>query len=278
MNKISIVIPNRNGSVLLRRNLSVVIRAAKGSEIIVVDDASTDDSVNILRKEFPDVKVIRKDKQEGFASTANAGVSAAIGDIVILLNSDIRPEKNFLSPLVFHFRDPKVFAVSCMDKSIEKGKTVLRGRGLARWERGMYVHSRGEVDKTDTAWVSGGSGAFRKSLWVKLGGMDPIFNPFYWEDIDLSCRAIKAGYTILFEPKSVVIHEHEAGAIQSGYSPEYIKTIAYRNQFLFVWKNLSGPIKWIEHIAWNIVRFGNAIGSGNWMLIKGFCMALLRLL
>ncbi len=152
---------------------------------------------------------------------------------------------------------------------------LIRGRGIARWERGMYIHSRGEVNKTDTAWVAGGSGAFRKSIWNQLGGMDPIFNPFYWEDIDLSYRAVKAGYTILFEPKSVVIHEHEKGIIQQEYSSFQVKTIAYRNQFLFIWKNMSDLNILVEHIVWTPVRLLQALFRGDFAMLLGYWKALI---
>lgn len=154
---------------------------------------------------------------------------------------------------------------------------VLRGRGIARWERGMYVHLRGEVDKTDTAWVSGGSGAFRKSMWKKFGGMNPIFNPFYWEDIDLSYRAVKAGYKILFDPTSIVVHEHEQGIIKQEYSAFHVKTIAYRNQFLFIWKNSSDLHVWIEHVLWTPVRLLQAAFRGDAPMLLGYWLALWKL-
>ncbi|MBI3576790.1 glycosyltransferase family 2 protein [Candidatus Gottesmanbacteria bacterium] len=273
--KTIVVIPNRNGAALLRKNLPAVLDAAKRADVIVVDDASTDDSVEVLKKEFPNVIIVQKDRHEGYASTVNAGVAAASGDIVVLLNSDVRPEKNFLAPLIAHFNDPKICAVGCLDKSIEGSTVVLRGRGLSRWEKGMFLHSRGEVDKTDTAWVAGGSGAFRKSTWNQLGGMDPLFDPFYWEDIDFSYRAVKAGYKILFEPKSVVTHEHDKGIIKQEYSPFQIKTIAYRNQFLFIWKNLSDPRIWIEHIFWTPVRLLQALFRGDFAMLLGYWSALI---
>lgn len=274
--RVSIVIPNRNGARLLQKNLPSVMAAAGGHEVIVVDDASTDDSLVVLQKEFPKVRVVKKDKHEGFASTVNVGVAAASGDVVVLLNTDVRPEKNFLPPLLKYFDDGNVFAVGCMDKSVEEGNVILRGRGAARWEKGTYVHSRGEVNRTDTAWVTAGSGAFRKPLWVKLGGMDPIFNPFYWEDIDLSYRAVKAGYNIFFEPKSVVLHEHEEGTIKRDYSPFQVKTVAYRNQFLFVWKNLRDFRGWIEHIIWMPPRLAGAVVRKDLAMLVGFWSALLR--
>lgn len=277
MKNVSIVIPNWNGKHLLEKNLQKVISAAGGAEIIVADDGSSDGSVQYLLEKFPGVVLVQKKKHEGFASTVNAGVAKVHGEIIVLLNTDVVPEKNFLQPLVSHFADDKVFAVGCMDKSKEGDSFVLRGRGLAKWQRGFFVHERGEVDTSNTVWVSGGSGAFRKSLWQELGGMDPLFNPFYWEDIDLSYRARKAGYRILFEPKSAVWHFHEEGKIKQSFSTISIKIIAYRNQFTFVWKNISDVRFLLSHIFWTPVRLLQALFSCDIGMILGYWAALIRL-
>lgn len=275
--KVSVIIPNRNGARLLQKNLAAVLAAAKGTEVIVVDDASTDDSLEILKKRFPSVRVAHKAHHDGYASTVNAGVREALGEIVLLLNTDVRPEKDFLAPLLKHFDDQRVFAVGCMEKSLEGGRTVIRGRGEAKWEKGFFIHWRGEVDKTTTAWVSGGSGAFRKSVWEKLGGMDTMYDPFYWEDIDISYRARKAGYRILFEPKSVVAHEHEAGVIKQEYSTTKVKSIAYRNQFLFIWKNLSDLNILFAHAIWTPIRLIQEFFRGNMAMLIGYVWALCRI-
>lgn len=297
MIKISIVIPNYNGENLLKKNLESVFEAAKywheqtdgKIEAIIVDDCSEDNSINEIQnstlrqrsgQEFKvqsdrlKLKVIKNEKNLGFASTVNRGVEESEGEIVVLINTDVRPEKDFLIPLLPHFRDGKLFAVGCMDKSIENGKVILRGRGIGRWEKGFLVHSRGEVDKTNTLWVAGGSGAFRKSIWEKLGGFDELYNPFYWEDIDLSYRAVKSGYRILFESKSVVVHEHEEGAIKKKYSDFKIKTIAYRNQFIFVWKNITDLDLYLLHFEfWVFYHLVKALIRRDWSLILGFFKA-----
>jgi len=275
--KVSIIIPNRNGAELLEKNLPSVLAAAKGEEVIVVDDASTDNSIELLQDKFSSVRVIRSGHHQGFASTVNIGVQEAAGEIVVLLNTDVLPEKGFLGPLVKHFSDPSVFAVGCLEKSLEEDKIVLRGRGEAKWEKGFYIHWRGEVDKSSTAWVAGGSGAFRKSIWVKLGGIDTMYDPFYWEDIDLSYRARKAGYRILFEPTSVVVHEHEIGAIKREYSAIRVKIIAYRNQFLFIWKNLSDPNILLGHAIWTPIRLLQAVFRGDIAMLVGYIWALFRI-
>lgn len=274
--KVSIIIPNWNGSNLLKVHLPSVLKSSDGAEIIVVDDGSTDDSTEVLRNRFPSVRIVQKDRHVGYAGTVNAGVAHANGDIVVLLNTDVEPEYNFLEYLTPHFQDERIFAVGCMDKSIESGDIVLRGRGVARWEKGFYVHARGEVDKRDTAWVSGGSGAFRKSLWEKLGGMDEMLSPFYWEDIDLSYRARRLGYKLVFESKSIVTHFHEKGKIQSEYSGYFVRRIAYKNQFIFAWKHMNGN-NIFAHCFWTPVRLAQAILRGDFAMIIGYVHALLYL-
>lgn len=275
--KASIILPNFNGKKLLEKNLVKVKERAEGEEIIVVDNNSSDESVDYIKNNFPEVKLVEEIERQGFANSVNLGVDKALGDIIVLLNTDIVPEKGFLNPLKENFDDPDVFAVGCLDKSYEKDKIILRGRGLAKFKRGMLIHSRGEIDKKDTFWVSGGSGAFRKSIWEKLGGMDSLYNPFYYEDIDLSYRAVKSGYKVMFEPRSVVNHYHEEGVIKKSFSGSEIKTIAYRNQFLFVWKNITDPKMLLEHLFWLPYHLGKAVIRLDTPMLKGFFRALLKI-
>lgn len=287
--KISIVIPNYNGENLLRENLPKVVEAAgkyrNGEiEIIVVDDGSTDNSVASIKYYVLSIKdkkikfkILENEKNLGFSSAVNRGAGEASGEMLVLLNTDVSPQRDFLEPLIPHFNDEKVFAVGCMDKSVENDKTILRGRGIGKWEKGFLIHKRGEVTKTNTLWVSGGSGAFRKSIWEKLGGFNKLYNPFYWEDIDLSYRALKSGYEIFFEPKSVVVHRHERGAIKKKYSSLQIKTIAYRNQFIFVWENATDLDLQFLHIFWLPYYFLKMFLDRDWAFFLGFFQSLIRL-
>ncbi len=270
---VTAVIPNWNGRILLDKNLPLVLAAFKRHEIIVVDDASTDGSAEYVRTRFPEVLLIVNTARKGYAYCVNEGVRVATGDVVVLLNTDVRPEKNFLKPLLRHFQDQKVFAVGCLEISYENGKTVARGRGVAQWVQGFFIHRRGETDMTTTAWVSGGSGAFKRSIWIKLGGMDTIFTPFYWEDIDISYRALKAGYALRFEKNSCVHHRHEEGKILTNYSQSYIRTVSYRNQFLFIWKNADFETLWV-HIRFLGLRLLQAVLRKDIAMIIGFFWAL----
>ncbi len=274
---LSIVIPNWNGKELLEKNLPSIIDAAPSAQIIVADDASVDGSVPLLREKFPDVLVVQNAVRQGFAGNVNSGVAQATGDIVMLLNTDVRPEKGFLTPLLSHFSDPDVAAVGCLEKSHDAGGIVLRGRGVARWTKGYFIHAKGDVNKQDTAWVSGGSAAYRRRVWQELGGMDTLYNPFYWEDIDLSYQILKAGYRIVFEKKSVVGHFHEEGKIKTSFSADDVKRIVYRNQFLFLWKNMSDVSLWCAHCFWTPVRLVQALFSGDFLMLAGYCLALIKL-
>lgn len=255
---LDVVIPNYNGSALLKKNLPKVIEEVeryKGS-IIIVDDGSEKSEFEELdefvkKQDGKNIILLRNEKNLGFSSAVNRGVAESNADFVLLLNTDVVPENNFLESALKDLQsNENLFGVGIMDKSIEDQGTVLRGRGLASWKRGFLIHRKGEVDHPDTFWISGGSSLVRRELFEKLSGFDPLYNPFYWEDIDLSYRARKSGYDVMFESKSVVEHRHEEGAIKKHYNSGRINTIAYRNQFIFVWKNITDSKLLLSHFIW----------------------------
>ncbi len=291
MESITIVIPNYNGDILLERNIPFVVKAAQYFQkntnntigIIIIDDASTDQSLSVLEelqnaygKKIP-FKVLINKKNLGFASTVNKGVKHAASEFVMLLNTDVRPSENFLIPLYKHFGSEKMFAVGCLEKSIEGERVVERGRGIAKWRRGLYIHSWGKPNDDSTAWVSGGSGMFRKSIWDLLGGLQEIYDPFYWEDIDLSYRAQKFGYDICFEKNSVVTHKHSEGAIQSTVSKSRVQKIAFRNQFFFIWINITDLTLILTHIAFLPIHLCKALFRFDMPYLYGFMAAIVNL-
>lgn len=274
--KISIIIPNFNGKNLLAENLPKVIKNCLNCEIIVVDDASSDDSVQYVKKKFPDIKIIRNNKNQGFSKTVNRGVEEANGDLVALVNSDSAPQEDSLTAVIPHFDDPDIFAVGLCDLSHEKGKIVKRGRGGAKFRRGFVEHYAIPIKKGETFWVSGGSGVFDKKKFLELVGFDPVYAPFYWEDIDLSFRAWKQGYKCIFEPTAKVDHFHEKGAIRKSHRPFFIKTVAYRNQFLFVWKNIDNYFLIIQHLLWLPYHFLTRLFSFDFAFHLGLLWAIAR--
>lgn len=243
--KTSIVIPNWNGAEKLRKHLPDVLKAAQFSkvdEIIVVDDASTDDSVKVLVSDFPEIKLIKKEHNNGFSSTVNLGVQKASGDFIALVNNDASPRVDFLKFVLPHFDDPKVFSVGC---NVGNG-----GWATATFNNGFFWHNQkgiGSNQEHRTLWASGGSGIFRRTIWNELGGLDILFDPFYEEDVDLGYRATKRGYLNIWEPKSKVEHYKEEGVISENYRKSNIEKIAQRNQLMFIWKNITSPEMINEH-------------------------------
>lgn len=235
--RISIVITNYNGIQLLRENLPSVEAAAKNVpndiiEIILVDDASNDDSISFVNEKYPDIKIISLKNNQRFAEAANTGFRAAKGELVCLLNNDVKPSKNFLSKTSQLFEDEKVFGVSLA----EEGYSWAKGH----FNKGFVEHKPGRKVNSvhSTFWISGGSGVFRKSMWNLLKGLDSkVYSPFYWEDLDISYRAMKRGWRLLWDPSSLVSHQHES--TNKLFNFKYRSRIQERNQLLFIWKNIT---------------------------------------
>lgn len=247
-NTASIIIPNWNGRDLLEENLPFVLRAVdnpknKIIEIIIIDDKSTDDSVSFLQKNYSDkIKLIKHTKNRGFSSAVNTGVRSAKGEIMILLNTDVKPEHDFLKTTLPIFDSNDVFAVSFH----EPGRTA----SIGLFKDGFIVHGVGKESKEiqDTFWVSGGSGAFRRRIWIEMGGMDEkLLSPLYWEDVDLGYRALKRGYKLLWDPNAIVHHKSES---TTGKLPkQYLRRVQERNHLLFIWKNLTSQNLFRKHIV-----------------------------
>lgn len=250
--KASIVIPNFNGEALLTKNLPYVIKAMEKkenniSEIVVVDDGSWDGSIPLLKEKFPEVKLIKHKVNRGFSAAVNTGVRGSSGDLIVLLNSDVVPDEDFLLNTLPHFKNPRVFAVSLHEK----------GYGWARggFKNGFIEILPGDEGSTfhESFYVSGGSGVFNRNIWMELGGMDEeLLSPFYWEDIDLCYRAAKRGYIIGWEPKSSVVHKHESTI--SKLSKNYVAKVKERNQLLCLWKNITSQNLARKHILGLLTR------------------------
>lgn len=280
---IGVVIPNYNGFELIKDNFGSIIKSLslyKDVEIVVVDDGSTGEEQNNLERfliGYKNVKLLKNEENIGFSSTVNKGIRALNSDLVVLLNTDVIPHDNFLDPIIEDFKkDVLLFGVGCMDESIEENKTVLRGRGIGFWKNGMFFHKKGEVNDSSTFWVSGGSSVVRKEMFNKLGGFDNLYDPFYWEDIDLSYRAMKSGYSLKFEAKSKVIHRHSEGAIKKHYKDFKIKTISYRNQLIFIWKNITDFKKILSHLLFLPYYMLISLLAFEFSFYTGFFLALVK--
>ena len=280
---VSIVIPNFNGRELLAECLPSLLRAFSSYrgqyEIIVVDDASSDGSPAWLQADYPAVKLISLKVNTGFGPAANLGVKAAIYRRVILLNSDIKVSENFLAPLLPHLQQSDVFAVQPRMEDWE-GESLDLGLNVGRFEDG-YVQIWNEKDilgysptsvTVPSLYAVGGAMAFDREKWLALGGFDDLFRPFFWEDIDISYRAWKRGWRVLYEPASRVYHLHH-GTISRFFTQDYKNIVERKNELLFIWKNIHSPILWRDHWRRLPLLFFFAIFSGDDSLRKGLWRA-----
>ena len=252
----TIVIPNWNGRDLLEKYLPSVIAAAEqvpGSEVLVVDNGSTDDSAAYVRERFPQVGLLALPKNLGFGGGSNAGFRAAAHDIVVLLNSDMRVEPDLLRPLLAGFTDAQVFSVSCQIFFSDPHK-VREETGLTEtWWQGGAIRVRHRDDPQirglfPCAYGGGGSCAFDRRKFLELGGFDELLAPFYMEDTDIGYLAWKRGWKNLYQPASVVYHEHR-GTIGKRFSDAHIQGVLQKNFLLFTWKNIHEWRRLISHFA-----------------------------
>ncbi len=238
-----------------------------GCEVIVMNDYPQENIIKTTTKIIPEAKVFNNKKNLGFAGNVNRGVLKTKRNYIFLINSDVVLKDNsFLKALEYFKKDKKLFAVGFAQ--IEKDGKIF-GANRAYFNNGLINHSRltpNPYHLTPIFWAEGGSSIFRKKLFVDLGLFDELYNPFYWEDIDLSYRAWKAGYKIFYDPNIKVEHHHES-TIGKYFDKSRILKTAFRNQLIFHWKNLTDKDFIIKHL-FNIPKF---------IFIPGFFDALIRL-
>lgn len=250
MKKIAVIILNWNGVALLRRFLpSVVVGTdADLADVIVADNGSGDDSLEVLRAEFPGVKVLAFDRNYGFADGYNRALAATRYTYTVLLNSDVAVRPGWLQPLYQYMEahsdcgacqpkivwseDPAMFeyAGACGGYLDRNGFPYCRGRIFAVCEK-----DEGQYDTpADVFWASGAALMVRTDLYLQLGGLDAGFFA-HMEEIDLCWRILLAGYRIVAVPEAVV--EHLGGGSLPAGNPR--KTyLNFRNNLLMLHKNL----------------------------------------
>jgi GT2 family glycosyltransferase/glycosyltransferase involved in cell wall biosynthesis len=286
-NAASVVIPNWNGRGLLAKYLPSVIAALadnSDNEVIVVDNGSSDGSGQFVREQFPEVRLLELNENRGFGGGSNAGVAAAKNDVVVLLNSDMRVKVDFLQPLLDGFSDENVFAVACQIFFSDPDKR-REETGLTQgwWDNGGLRVGHRDDPSVNTLFPcfygGGGSCAFDRAKFLELGGFAEVFTPFYLEDTDLGYMAWKRGWKVLYQPASVVYHEHR-GTIGKKFSETYIQSTLKKNYLLFCWKNIHEWGKLAPHFffaaAGTILSsfFGDSAERPN---LSGLCKAFVQL-
>jgi GT2 family glycosyltransferase len=188
-----------------------------------MDDASQDDSLQVLAREFPAVRVVELRENVGFGAACNRGFDEARHDLVLLLNSDMEVTPGSLATLAEHFGDPLLFAVG--PRYVDVGVEPPPREDEARLVRPLVG-------------APAGGGVFSRSKFLELGGFDPLYYPFYWEDLDLGWRAWRKGWRTVYDARLDFLHLGSA-TIGRLYSRQYVARIRARNRYLFGWKNLT---------------------------------------
>ena len=269
----SIIVLNWNGLELLKQGIPSVVEAVRtdgnAHEILVVDNGSDDGSVEFLSENYPEIRVLALGRNLGFARGNNAGVKAAKHDVVVLLNNDMVVDRGFINPLLKGF-GPATFAVASQvcfqDPQARREET---GKTTACFRRGMIDYSHKPVSDTAAGrpyypvfWAGGGSSAYHKERFLELGGFSEVYSPAYVEDTDLSYRAWKAGWEVLFTPGSKVYHKHRASSLKR-FTTRDLQSLIQRNQFLFVWTNIHSWKLLLGHclfLPWNCYRLARDFG------------------
>jgi GT2 family glycosyltransferase len=267
MKSVSIIIPNWNGADLLRANLPSVLVASENykgdAEIIVVDDASTDTSVGLLREAYPGVKLVVHRHNEGFGRACWSGARAAGHPVLIFLNSDVEVAPGFIAPLAGSFEDPAVFAASPLifnDNQNLSNVTVsipYFRRGKIRYESSplsLLMHNTSPLPYPwYTLFPPGAAFAVDRNRFTELRGFDDLFNPFYYEDTDLGFRAWRRGWKCIVVPASRVTHHHK-GTIARSFKKFKVSAIRKRNRLFYLWKNLTSAKMLRQHLFFQLLR------------------------
>ncbi|OOV27874.1 dTDP-Rha--alpha-D-GlcNAc-pyrophosphate polyprenol alpha-3-L-rhamnosyltransferase [Flavobacterium sp. LM5] len=249
---VAVVILNWNGISLLEQFLPTIIAHSPQATIYVADNASTDASVSFVQANFPSVQIIQNKANYGFAGGYNEALKKVTADIFVLVNSDVEVTPNWLEPMISTFENEPKTAI-LQPKILDfKNKAYFEYAGAA----GGYIDKygfpfcRGRIfdtiekdlgqydDVAEIFWASGACFFIRSEVYTTLAGFDASFFA-HQEEIDLCWRAINKGYTIKYNPKSVVYHVGGA-TLQQG-NPKKTE-LNFRNSLFMLTKNLPKKV------------------------------------
>lgn len=280
---ISVAIPNWNGEAVLPECVASVYRALdkagidSGVDVVVADDRSTDQGLQILRRDYPQVRLIEMEQRSGFGKTANTAVEHCANDYVLLLNNDVYVEEDFFVHWNRFFQDPAMFAMASWMLRWDR-KTVDSGRRVGVWDKGLIRHwvvqDRGQA--APSLYACGGAAVYDRHKFAAIGGFDALYRPMYTEDLDLCYVAWKRGWKVMYEPNCVVYH-HSSHSASKAFSQRRKYLNDTKNHYLFVWKNVTDPALLRQHLAWLPLRLVAAPFHGRRMLVAAFALALRQL-
>jgi GT2 family glycosyltransferase len=287
MNQPVVVIPNLNGGEELLEAVQSLVKQTLEPYVIVVDNASTDGSVEKLVEKFPDVEIIRNAKNYGYAGGVNPGLKRAItlgAKYAAPFNDDAVADKKWLELLVEHLdANPKVGAAACKVMTADKQRLDSTGDYYTNWglpyPRGRRSYNVNGYDElTEIFAASGAASLYRVKALKEVGLFDEDFFAYY-EDVDLSFRLQLAGWKVSFVPSSIVYHHigMTSARIKGFTTHQTIKNLP-----LLWYKNVPKPYLW--RTGWRLLLaqtmfFGRAVTRRQtWPATKGVFLAIFLLI
>lgn len=273
------VVPNWNGERWIARCLSSLQISARAFgrafEILLVDDASDDASLSIVRRQFPAVRILPRRVNGGFARAVNVGMRAARGRYLLLANNDLSVNQDFVGRLVSCLEEKgrageKVFAVSARTVGWYNGRPNQVAMG-ALWKGGRVTPAWNDAPETSPClFVQAGAALYDLRRFRALGGLSTIYEPGYWEDYDLSWRAARRGWTQYYEPAAFALHVG-GGSMTRRYGEEGVRDMKARNHLLFEMIHLRSPrllAEWSGRLPLDLAR-EIARGAAPGGLVRG---------
>jgi hypothetical protein len=248
---VSVVVPNWNGRRWLAGCLGSLARQDPAPlEVIVVDNGSTDGSVEELDRRHPDVSVLGLTRNTGFAHAANRGLEAARGEIVALLNTDVVIADDWLARMTAAIAShPEAASIACKMLSLQEPERLYDAGDILR--RDGACEQRGRFMLDDARWnapgevfgACAGAALYRRAAVISVGGFDESYFA-YLEDVDLALRLRLVGWTCRYEP-AVAFHAGEGSShqLQGGHL-----RLVERNTLLLVAK--AFPVRWLPFVAY----------------------------
>ena len=245
--RLTVVVPNWNGERFLETCLgSLREQTFENFETVLVDNGSTDGSVELVSRSFPEVRIVRIPENRGFSAAANAGIRSSDAELVTLLNNDTEQDAGWLESLV-QIADTHPGAGFFASKLVDfQNRRTLDGAGDALRRSGLpYRVGHGERDRgqyDEARYVFGACAAaalYRREMLEEIGLFDEDFFA-YCEDGDLSFRAQLAGYRCLYVPEAIVYHLGSAST--GGKRSPTATRLGTRNGLWLLVKNLPAPL------------------------------------
>lgn len=259
---ISVVIPTWRGRHLLEAFLPSIFNACDRfrelsraqTEIVIVEDAGGDDTASWVKSQFDGrVRLVEHDHNLGFSAACQTGFETARHPIVLLLNNDVRLHPDCIAPMIKHFEDPNVFAVTGKIFSQDE-KLFWNGGKVGRFRRGMWsTYENYDVQPGTSPGVTllsftaiGAFSAFDRQKFLEIGGFDPL--AIMVEDVEVSYRGWKRGWCIKYEPRSVAYHD-ASQTMDRRYRRRTLDKLSRRSRILMHWMLLHDAGMFVSHLS-----------------------------